>query len=262
MHPTLIDTHAHLDQPDFADDREAVIARAVEAGVRQMVQVAVVPDDWQTSLDIARAYPFIRAALGVHPNDATQLTAAKLAELRELIKANRELMVGIGETGLDYYRDWTTPEQQHPAFIAQLALGREFDLPVIVHCREAYPDVLRLISEQGQGTRGVMHCFSGNLHTMQRSLELGYYISIAGPVTFKNAHERHQIAANAPLDRLLVETDCPFLTPEPYRGRRNEPARVTYTAAKIAELRGVSVDEVAAATTANARRLFSLSESY
>jgi TatD DNase family protein len=258
--PTLIDTHAHLDQPDFDEDREAVIIRAREAGVGQMVQVAVTPDTWVTSLEIARAYPFIRTALGVHPNDAGELTATRLAELRTLIAANRELVVGIGETGLDYYRDWTTPEQQHPAFIAQLALGREFDLPVIVHCRNANAETIRLITEQGGGTRGVMHCFSGNLHIMEQAIALGYYISLAGPVTFKNAHDRHEVAANVPLDWLLVETDCPFLTPEPFRGRRNEPARVVYTAAKIAELRGISMDEVATATTANARRLFALAE--
>ncbi len=258
--PTLIDTHAHLDQPDFDEDREAVIARARDAGVRQMVQVAVTPNTWASSLQIARAHPFIRAALGVHPNDAGELTPARLAELRELIVANRDLVVGIGETGLDYYRNWTTPEQQHPAFIAQLALGREFDLPVIVHCRNADVDTIRLITEQGQGTGGVMHCFSGNLHIMAQAIALGYYISLAGPVTFKNAHDRHEVAANVPLERLLLETDCPFLTPEPYRGRRNEPARVVYTAAKIAELRGISVDELAAATTANARRLFRLTE--
>ncbi len=257
---TLLDTHAHLNQPDFDADREAVIDRAREAGVQQMVQVAVTPDSWATSLDIARGHPFIRAALGVHPNDAGDLTAARLAELRALIAANRELVVGIGETGLDYYRDWTTPEQQQPAFSAQLALGREFDLPVIVHCRNAYADTIRLIAEQGKSTRGVMHCFSGNLRIMEQAIALGYYISLAGPVTFKNAHDRHEVAANVPLDWLLVETDCPFLTPEPFRGRRNEPARVVYTAAKIAELRGISVEELANATTANARRLFGLPE--
>ncbi len=255
----LVDTHAHVDQAAFDQDRGAVVARALAAGVT-FVQVAFEPEGWRRSLALAAEYPWLRVTLGLHPNDANLYSPAVWADLRQLLTANRALVVGLGETGLDYYRDWTTPTQQRANFAAHLELAREFDLPLVVHNREADADVIACVREFGAGTRGVMHCFSGSSEMLEQSLALGYYISIAGPVTFKQAQARHEAARAVPLDRLLLESDCPYLTPVPYRGRRNEPAYLTYTAAAVAELRGISLATLAAATTANAYRLFSLPE--
>jgi TatD DNase family protein len=167
-------------------------------------------------------------------------------------------VVGLGETGLDYYREYVPHEQQKDSFRKHLALSRELDLPVIIHTRDAYDDVMEILRSDGKGTRGVMHSFSGDLDYALECIKMGYLISLSGPVTFRKATDKHLLAREVPLDALMVETDCPYLTPEPYRGRRNEPAYVAYTARAIAELRGVSLAEVAQATTRNASRLFGL----
>jgi TatD DNase family protein len=265
MPPLLIDSHAHVDAPEFAADRTAVITRAHGAGVTRIVTVGYDQATWITATEVARTYADhgIYLALGIHPNSAYETDDATLADLAARCRAWRAdpaqpRVVGLGETGLDYYRDWATPEQQRASFRAQLALARELDLPVIVHDRDAHADIMAILRADGAGTRGVMHAFSGDVAMAEECLRLGYLISLAGPVTFPKAADRHAVARAVPLSGLLVETDCPYLTPVPYRGRRNEPAYVAHTAARVAELKGLPLEDVAAALTANTVNLFQL----
>ena len=265
MPPLLIDSHCHIDAPQFDDDRAAVLARAHAAGVTRCVVVGYDRATWASAEACVRAYPDagLALALGIHPNSADEADDAMLAALAARVQAGRSdptvpRIVAIGETGLDYYREFTTPTQQRAAFRAQLALARELDLPVIIHDRDAHADIMAILRADGAGTRGVMHAFSGDAAMAAECLARGYQISLAGPVTFPRAADRHAVARAVPLAGLLVETDCPYLTPVPHRGRRNEPAYVAHTAAAIATLRAEALDVVAAATTANAVRLFAL----
>ncbi len=255
----LIDTHLHLDFDAFDADRDEVVARAVEAGVHQMITIGINVETSRRAVALAERYEAVYAAVGVHPNEAHTWTPEVDAELRAL--AAHPKVVAIGEIGLDYHWERVPPEHQHLVFRAQLRLAADVGLPVVIHDREAHDDVVRVVqewvSEAGVGTRtGVFHCFSGDREMAGRVLDLGFYVGVDGPVTFKNARRLHALVAELPLDRLLVETDAPFLTPHPYRGRRNEPAHVRLVAQRVAELRGVSVEEVARATSHNARRLF------
>lgn len=253
---SLTDTHAHVQMPQFADDREMVIAAAQEAGVARMVAPGVDAPTSGDALALARRYPgLIFAAVGVHPHDAQTLDDATFAEIA--VMAGAPEVVAIGEIGLDYYRDLSPRETQREALARQVALARERDLPVILHNRESHADMIAELRQQ-PGARGVFHCFTGNQAMARDALDLGFYISIAGPVTFPKNTELAEVAAWVPLDRLLIETDCPYLTPAPYRGRRNEPGYVAFTAQRIADLRGMALDDLAAATSANAARLFRL----
>lgn len=265
MLPLLIDSHAHLDAPEFDTDRAAVIARAHEAGVTRIVTIGYDPATWAsaTALVQAEARQGLYLALGIHPNSADEATDAALADLAARCRAGQTdpaapRVVGLGETGLDYYWDRVPPAQQQTSFRAQLALARELDLPVIIHNREAHADILAILRAAGQGTRGVMHAFSGDVTMAEDCLRLGYRISLAGPLTFPKATKLHTVAQAVPLSGLLVETDCPYLTPAPFRGKRNEPARVALTAARLAELKGLPLAAVAAALTANTVELFGL----
>lgn len=252
----LIDTHAHVDSEDYNADRDEVINRAWEYGLTAIVTVGFEPGDWDKTLKIAADNPRLYAALGIHPNSAEQTNDESLARLRQLCKDHE--VVAIGETGLDYYREFVPHTVQQDSFKAHLTLARELDLPVIIHTRDAHDDVLDILKRDGKGTRGVMHAFSGDMAYARECFELGYLISLAGPVSFRKATDRHEVAREVPLEWLLVETDCPYLTPEPYRGRRNEPAYVAYTAKAIADLRGAEIASVAQATTENSKRLFGL----
>ena len=252
----LIDSHAHLDSEDYNGDLEAVLGRAWEFGLVAIVSIGIEPGDWDKTLRIAGQRKGVYAALAVHPNSANQATGEAMARLEALCKEHN--VVAIGETGLDYYRQYVTHDEQKESFRAHLALASELDLPVIIHNREAGGDVLNMLREDGRGTRGVMHSFSGDIAYALECIKLDYMISLAGPVTFRKAADRHAVAREVPLDQLLIETDCPYLTPEPFRGRRNEPAYVAYTAGAIADLRGVSLEDVAKATTENAKRLFGI----
>lgn len=254
--PPLVDSHAHLDSPDFADDIDEVVARAYEKGLVGMVSIGFEPAGWLPTLQLAKRYDLVFPALGIHPNSADQISSATMSELETLCRQHPVL--GLGETGLDYYREYVPHEQQRESFRAHLELARQLDLPVIVHNRDAHADILDILRRDGRGTRGVMHSFSGDVAYAEECLALGYMVSLAGPVTFKKAIDKHEVAAAVPLDMLLVETDCPYLTPEPYRGRRNEPSYVFYTAEAIARIRGVPFAMIAEATTANAARLFGL----
>ncbi|MGD9495207.1 MAG: TatD family hydrolase [Armatimonadota bacterium] len=262
----LIDSHAHLTDRKFRTDFAEVLARADEAELAAIVTVGADPADSRAVAKLAAqrramtgnsAGPAVYGTIGVHPHDAKVVTEDVLAEMAEL--AQGEGIVAIGETGLDFYRDLSPRDQQELAFIQQIHLARELGLPLVVHSRDAHERTLTILERETAGTlRGVMHCFSGDLAIAERTLALGMHIGIAGPVTYPNAGKLAQVAAQVPLDRLLIETDCPYLAPQRYRGQRNEPAYVIYVAERIAQLRGISFDEVARATSANAAKLFGI----
>jgi TatD DNase family protein len=255
----LIDTHCHLDWRPFDADRAEVIRRAVDAGVARMVTIGADVASSRRAVALAEEYAAVYASVGVHPNDAGDFGENNLNELRDL--AQHPKVVAIGEIGIDHYWKRVAPDAQARAFRMQLELADEVGKPVIVHNRDATEEVLSILSGHYAGhsspaTRGVLHSFSGDIAVAQRAFEFGFLIGFTGPVTFKKADVLREVARAVPLDRFVVETDAPFLTPEPRRGRRNEPAYVRYTAARIATLRGLSMEELAEQTTANAMRLF------
>ncbi|MDX1613857.1 MAG: TatD family hydrolase [Candidatus Promineifilaceae bacterium] len=257
---TLVDTHCHLDFERFDGERNRIIERALAAGVRRIIVPAIELGNCAAVLRLAERYDAVYAAVGVHPNSAVDWRSAWLGAIRDY--AAHPKVVAIGEIGLDNHWDKTPAHVQHTAFAAQLELAAELRLPVIVHNREASDDVLRLLRASpvaGQEQPGVLHSFSADFTAAEKALEMGFYLGFTGPVTFERADELRAIAAHTPLGRLLIETDAPFLTPEPYRGRRNEPAYVRHVGQRIAEIRGLALGEVAEATTENAARLFGLS---
>lgn len=282
--PMLIDTHAHLTDERFAGDREEVLARAAQAGLVAVIDAGYHLASSQASLAAAKqaavaaagrqtpggsataagagstgvaARPRLFATAGFHPHDAGKAAPGYLDRLREL--AADPLVVAIGEIGLDYHYDFSPRETQREVFRAQLRLAAELGRPVIVHDREAHADTLAILREEAAGRCvGVMHCYSGSAESAPEYLEMGFYLSIGGPVTFGNARRVVEVVEQVPLDRLLLETDCPYLAPVPRRGERNEPANVALVAARVAKIKQVPVDEVARATTANAIRLFGL----
>jgi TatD DNase family protein len=259
---TLVDTHAHLDFSKFDPDRDAVVERARAAGVAAIVNVGTDLLSSQRAVRLAERYDGVYAAVGVHPHDAKELDGATLAELREL--ARHPKVVAVGEIGLDFYRDLSPRDVQRRAFQAQLAWAAKLGKPVVIHDRDAHDEILEVLSDWAAGQRhsplagrlGVLHTFSGDLSMAEQAIDLGFYLSISGPVTYKNARQLPDIVPALPIDRLLVETDCPFLAPHPYRGKRNEPAYVRLVAERIVELKGMSLDALARATTANAQHLF------
>ena len=253
---TFIDTHAHLYDERYDDDRADMIARAEAAGVTQIISMG---DTMAASAQViadAEQYPTLYAAVGVHPESACVLTDAERAQL--LAWAKHPKVVAIGEIGLDYYweKDPKARALQRELFVTQLNLARAAGLPVCIHDREAHGDTLAILQAVGRDLTGVLHCYSGSLETARELWKLGYYIGIDGPLTFKNAGKLPAIVREAPQDKLLIETGSPYLAPVPKRGKRNEPAYLVHIAAKIAELRGESVEEVARYTTENARRLY------
>ena len=257
----LIDTHVHLDFRQFDGDRNAVLDRAWEAGVAAIVTIGIDLETSRAAVGLAEAHERVFAAVGFHPHDAKKANAAALAELEELVQHPR--VVAVGEIGLDFYRNLSPHEVQRRVFRQQLETAAELGKPVVIHDREAHTDVLAIlgqwVAECQPGSaqnRGVLHCFSGDLILAQQALELGFLIGVDGPVTYQNARKLPEVVKALPLDRLLVETDAPFLTPHPYRGSRNEPAYVRLVAEKVADLKDLPPEEVAQATTANAQALF------
>ena len=249
----LVDTHCHLDFDWYAGDLDDVLARATEVGVGRIVVPGIDLQSSQAAVELANEYPMVLAAVGVHPNSSSDWRAGWLDEVRRL--ARHDKVVAIGEIGLDYYRDHSPRDIQQAAFEAQLSLAAELKLPVIVHNREADEDVLQRLSVSERPS-GVLHSFSGPWSTAAAALEIGFYLGFTGPITFKKADELRDVAGRVPAERLLVETDGPFLAPQPYRGKRNEPAYVSYVARRLAEVRGVSEAEIARQSSANAVRLF------
>ena len=257
----LVDTHAHLMDPAFADDLPEVLHRAMATGVGAMICVGYDVASSVAAVRLAERHPQILAAVGIHPNSSGQAGPRAFDEVRRL--AGHPRVVGIGETGLDRYRKRTPIEVQRAWFARHLDLAAERGLPVIVHHREADEDTAEMLSAwaselgvEHRRPRGVLHCFSGDAKMLQAGVRAGFMVSIAGPVTYKNARELPERVGETPLDRLVVETDCPYLPPTPYRGQRNEPAYVELTAARVSEIHGLPLAEIEQASTANARRLF------
>ena len=253
----LVDTHAHLQWASFNKDRETVISRARKVGVENMVNIGFDADGSREAIELAGKHEGVYAMVGIHPHNASQLNQNLLDKLRKLSE-NPEV-VAIGEIGLDYYRNLSPREAQKKAFKAQLILAEELGLPVVIHDREAHTDTLQILSKFKGKTRGVMHCFSGSREMAEQCVKLGFYMSFAGPVTFPNSRKLHEVAEWTDLNKILLETDSPWLAPQNKRGRRNEPAFLPFIAKKIAELKGISADDLAAATTKNAKEIFQLS---
>lgn len=257
--PMLIDTHTHLDDARYHDDRETVIARAREAGVEAFVTIGCDLLSSQAAVALANQYDCIYAAIGVHPHEVRHITNGWYDELRWL--AQQKKVVAYGEIGLDYHYNHSSPKEQRARFREQVQLARELKLPIIIHTREAQEDTITILREEkASEVGGVFHCFSGDAWLVKDALDLGFYLSFSGIVTFQNAAMLRDIAKTVPLDRLLIETDCPYLAPVPYRGKRNEPAYVVQVADKLAAIHEtLSSQEIAAHTTANAKRLFKIS---
>jgi TatD DNase family protein len=255
----LFDTHAHLHFPEFAADLDEVLERARVAGVAAIVTVGTDRDTNRAAAALADRYPQVYATVGIHPHDAAEAGDADLAEMEAMARSCGRI-VAFGEMGLDYFRNLSPPDVQADIFRRQLALARQVGKPVVVHCRDAHEPALAILAEERVGeVGGVMHCFSGDLAVARRCLDLGLLISLAGPVTYKNARALPDVARFVPEDRLVVETDCPYLPPQPHRGQRNEPAHASLTARRVAELRAADPERLAAAMTDNAARLFRLS---
>jgi len=257
---TLVDSHAHLDFDDFRDDVPGVVSRAAAAGVVRIVAVGLWrgPGDFGNALELARAYPgTVSATIGIHPHECARVPEDDWQASARL--ARDPLVVGVGETGLDYHYDLSPRPVQQDAFRRSLAIARAAGKPVVIHVREADADCAAILRGEGvPEAGGVIHCFTGDRQAARAYLDLGLFISVAGVVTFRNAGPIREAVRHVPRDRLLVETDSPFLAPAPHRGRRNEPAWVARVAEKVAEIWGTTPEEVAEATTANARRLFRL----
>lgn len=251
-----IDSHAHLEMEPFDGDRDAVIARATEAGLTAIITVGTTIPDCKKAVAIAQLHPQVYAAVGIHPHEVKGIDAGTYDALRAL--ARQEKVVAIGEIGLDFFYDHSPREVQLRCFAEQLDLADELDLPVIIHDREAHAETLRILQQRKGRLRGVLHCFSGDAAMARECLEMGFYLSVAGPVTYKKADQLRAVAREIPLERLLIETDCPYLAPQPWRGKRNEPAYVVETARCLAEIRGMAAGELERLTEENTRRLFGL----
>ncbi len=249
----LIDSHAHLDDEAFATDLAEVLDRARRNEIAAIVTVGTDVESSRRASAIAEREPDVFVAVGIHPHEADRNPSAE--PLRAL--ADSRKVVAVGETGLDYAKRFSSTENQRRLFLSHLALARDLAKPIVIHCRDAHADAIAILRGEGVA-RGVIHCFSGTAADAQQYLEMGFFLSIAGPVTFPNAQRLREAVGSIPLDRLMVETDCPLLAPQAVRGKRNEPAYVRYAAAEIGRVQGRPIEEVAAATSANARRLFAL----
>ena len=252
----LFDSHAHIDDNRFDADRVETIDRAAQNGVTGIINIGADMASSARSVELASQYPGIYAAVGIHPHDTK---AAAEADYEQLAKwAAQPKVVAIGETGLDYYYDWSPRDVQQAVFIRHIDLARQLRKPLIIHDRDAHGDVMAVVRKEAHGLTGVFHCFSGSLEMAREVIKLGFYISIAGPVTFDKSLKLKEIAATVPLEKILVETDSPYLTPHPLRGRRNEPAHVRLVAEEVARLRELPLEKVAEVTTANVRQLFGI----
>ncbi len=252
----LFDSHAHIDDKRFNEDREEVIARAAAGGLEGILNAGADMFSSARAVELAARHAMVWAAVGIHPHDAKDAREEdydKLAAWCALPK-----VVAVGEIGLDYHYDLSPRDVQQAVFVRQLDLARSVGKPIIIHDREAHADVVATVKREGKGLAGVFHCFSGSVEMAREVLKLGFYVSVGGPVTFANANKLHAVVKAVPPERLLIETDCPYLTPVPFRGKRNEPAHVRYVAETVASLLGMAVEDLAAATTANTKRLFGI----
>jgi len=253
----LFDSHAHLDDRRFDGDRKEVIKKIKDSGLSYVINAGADLPSTLHSIRLAHEYDFIYASVGVHPHDAKSMDEETLSILEGLAKKPK--VVAIGEIGLDYHYDNSPREVQRKWFREQLKLAKSLDMPIIIHDREAHGDILQIVKEEKWSSmRGVFHCFSGSLEMARECIKMGFYISIAGPITYKNARKTVEVVKELPLEKLLIETDSPYLTPEPFRGRRNDPSYVRLVAEKIAEIKGISFEEVASETLKNAKALFNI----
>ncbi|MDD4940177.1 MAG: TatD family hydrolase [Candidatus Omnitrophica bacterium] len=251
----LIDTHCHLDFEQFSGDRQAVIRRAKEAGVGYFVNIGATLDSSAASCELAAKYPDLYASVGVHPHDANSFKDDDLTKLKEL--AARDKVVAIGETGLDYFRNLSSPEDQKRIFASQIELAKSLDLPLVVHTRQAEDQTLKIL-KAAMPLRAVVHCFSGDENFLRNCLELGFFISFTCNITYKKAQTLREMVKLTPLDKLMLETDAPYLAPEGFRGKRNEPSHIKLLAEEVSRIKGVSFEEVAQKTTGNAKLFFKL----
>ncbi|MCD6581667.1 MAG: YchF/TatD family DNA exonuclease [Desulfuromusa sp.] len=253
--PLLVDSHAHLDGGKFANDLDETIERATANGISHILTIGCDLESSENSITVAERYENIFAAVGVHPHDATEINDAALAKLRTMLSHPK--VVALGEIGLDFYRDRSPREIQRSAFRQQIRLAKEVDKPIIVHDRDAHDEVIQILKEENAAqVGGVLHCFSGDLEMAKQCLELGFYLSFTGTITYPKNDIIREIIKEIPIDRMLVETDCPYLSPQKFRGKRNEPAYVRYTAEKMAEVKGLSIEDVARVTSRNCHDLF------
>jgi TatD DNase family protein len=254
----LIDSHAHIDFPQFADDREAMLVRARDAGVGTLLAIGTGPgpEKLDAALPFAEQHDWIYTSVGIHPHEAKEVTPQHLDELARL--AQHPKVIAWGEIGLDYFYDHSPRDVQATVFRSQMELAHTAKLPIIIHCRDAWEDCLALIEQHWRptGLAGILHCFTGTLDHAKRGLDMGFLISFAGNSTYPKTQNIREVAKEIPLDRMLIETDSPFLAPQPYRGKRNEPAYVVEVAKTLATVRNLAPEEIAAATAANFRRLF------
>ena len=250
----LFDTHAHVDDEAFSEDRETLLAELPSRGIALVMDPGCSLESSRHTVENARKYDYIYAAVGSHPDAAQEVNEQVLEEYRKLVRENPKVKA-IGEIGLDYHYEDNPREVQQKAFRAQLALARELDLPVIVHDREAHEDSMNIISEFPE-VKGVFHCFSGSAEMARQLTAKGWYVGFTGVITFKNARRAVEAAAAVPLDRIVIETDSPYMSPEPFRGKRNDPSRVYRMAEKLAEIRGLTVEEIQDITLENGKRLY------
>lgn len=254
----LIDTHSHLNF-DAYESVEQIIQNALGAGVEKIIIPGVEPEGYKGIIKLVEKHKGLYCSIGLHPSEALQYGDKLKNEMYELAKHPK--VVAIGECGLDYYWDKSFIEEQKTAFIEQIKIANELNLPIIVHDRDAHQDTFDILKEHNNGSTVIMHCFSGSKEFVKECVKAGYYIALGGVVTFKNAKKVHEVAIEVPLENLLLETDSPYLTPEPHRGQRNEPAYVKYVAQKIAELRNVDIETISQNTSDNAIRAFNLDKS-
>lgn len=251
----FFDSHAHLDDDRFSPDREKVINSLKKNGVDFYINVGADMLSSEKSIKLAEEYDFIYASVGVHPHDAASLAEEDMARLKKMLTHKK--VVALGEIGLDYFYDNSPRDIQKKWFIRQLQIAKETDMPVIIHCRDAVGECMDII-RKSEHKKGVMHCFSGSAETAEELANMGWYVSFSGSVTFKNVEKLRRAASAVPLDRLMIETDSPYLSPEPVRGTRNTPQNVRYVAEKIAEIKQISVEEVAKITFENAKKFFNI----
>ena len=258
----IIDTHAHIDGADYDEDREEVIERARESGVQYMVNIGCDVESSYRSMELAEQYDFIYATAGIHPHDVKSITEDTYVHLRQLLLHPK--VIALGEIGLDFFKNYSPHDVQRTHFRNQIQLAHDMGKPIIVHSRDANEDIIAILSEfypkDSTARPGIFHCFSGDQELADKALEMGFYISFSGSVTFKKAGALREVAKTIPADRLLTETDCPYLTPTPHRGKRNEPAYVNFTAEKLAEIRGLKIDDVQRTMALNFFELFGIGE--
>jgi TatD DNase family protein len=250
-----IDTHAHLDMEEFDHDRDQVIQRALNLGINTIITIGIDHRSSLKGIELSKRYDSVYCSVGIHPHNADNTTMEEIEKVKQLASSPR--VVGWGEIGLDFFKRYSSPQKQMEIFEHQLRIAGEHDLPVIIHCRDAHKETLEILRKHSPRIkRGVIHCFSGDAGLAMEYIRMGFFISIPGTVTYKGARKTQDVATQIPLESLLIETDAPFLSPVPKRGKRNEPCHIIYTAKKIAELRGTEAELIGEKTSGNAKRLF------